>query len=272
MAVRSAAKVTVGANLNGLEGFIGGVGGFIKAMENPRFQGDFVDHLMNKTKKQFTAHTIASSGRADLKHVFEWGPQVGGVATGGVGVPLFRLTKAGRAGKKEMSYHFMPSTQPVPLPNPSKTGFDPGKLDHMKRHIFKYKAIIMETNAQVTISPTFAKALFIPSTRSEDGYVMTKKSVTFNPGGPEATGGFAQWWTTFFETMAPAIVQAEQQSTEEFIKKTGQKVLRNAAGRFASRKGSGISYIGSAKRTAELETLTAAKNYFSDGPVDWDGE
>ena len=158
--------VHMDANLDGVFGYVGAVDGIISAVENPRFEGDFADWVLSDLKEKFTADAIAvnMSGAGGISHVFEWGPQtMDGVATGEASsIPLFRITKAGQGGKKQMSFYFVPSTKPVPLPDPEKYGFKPSKLESLRRHIFKYKAIVMETQAQVTIAPTFAKRLFIP--------------------------------------------------------------------------------------------------------------
>lgn len=259
--------IRVEAHMDGLYGFIGGVEGVIDAIQTPEFKDDFTDHIMNDLKQKFTVSAIAMSGNDNMKHVFEWGMQQGESSE----IPLFRITKKGAGGIRQLSYHFVPSTVPVPLPDPRRYGFDATKLDHMKRHIFKYKAIVMESGAQVTIHNKWSEhGLFIPTTSNKYGYVMTKKTVTVRPGGKEAAGGFSKFWSGWFETEAPVQVRLQSTLTEQFIAKTARYVLRDTAGRFASGSRVGVGYVSSAKRTAELSTLTAAKKYFSDGPVDWE--
>lgn len=185
-------------------------------------------------------------------------------------VPLFRLTKRGKGDRKFLSYDFLPSRRPVPLPDPDRYGFKPEKLAFMRRHVFKFKAIVMETQSNVTISPTFSQKLFIPDERAKYGYYMTSKPQTINPGGPKATGGFTEWWTLWFGTRAQGIVTEQVKMAEEFIKSTGQRVIRDATtGRFASGKAVEFGYVDAAERTAQIATMTAAKNYFNEGDEDW---
>ena len=262
--------ISTSAELGGVYGYIGAVGGIIEAIEDPRFEGDFSDWVMSDLKSKFRTDAIAinESGAGGISHVFEWGGQdAEGVATGDASsIPLFRVTKkAGPSGGGIMSYYFVPSVKPVPLPDPDKYGFKHSKLQHLRRHVFRYKAIVMETQAAVTIAPTNAKALFIPLASADRGYIMTKKAVTINPGGAEASGGFAQFWGQWFASVAPGHVKNRTKLAGELIQKTGQRVIRNAAGQFSRGQKVGIAYINAAERAAELEMLTAAKNYFADG-------
>jgi hypothetical protein len=266
--------INVHADLAGVYGFTGGSVGIIEAVESNAFQGDFTDHLMSVLKKRFTTDAIAvnASGAGGISHVFEWGDQDGsGVATGATStIPLFRLTKKGQGGQKMLGFYFMPSVKPVPLPDPAKYGFKADKLQYLRRHIFKYKAIVMETQTAVTIAPRNAKALFIPLASADRGYIMTKNPVTINPGGTEASGGFSAYWTAWFEGVAPSHVAEQVELTEEMIAKTGQKILRDAAGRFSKGQKVGIAYVNAAKRTAQLEMTTAAKRYFAGDNEDWE--
>jgi hypothetical protein len=266
--------VSTQADLSGVFGVTGGIGGILDAIESDQFEGDFTDWLMQDLKKKFTSNAIAinQSGAGGISHVFEWGPQDSrGVATGGgSAIPLFRLTKAGQGGRKMLSFHFVPSTKPVPLPDPAKYGFKASKLQFMRRHIFRYKAIVMESQTAVTIAPKNAKALFVPLASADKGYIMTRKPVTVNPGGNESSGGFSQFWTTWFETVAPQHVAEKTGLVEGIIGKTGQKVIRDAAGRFAGGTNVGVAYADAAKRRARLQMLTAARTQFANG--EWEDD
>lgn len=75
----------------------------------------------------------------------------------------------------------------------------------------------------------------------------------FNPGGPQATGGFAAWWNAWFSARSADITSDAARKTEDVIRRTGQKVVRWAAGtvvggqsvggRFATAKGLQFGYI-----------------------------
>jgi hypothetical protein len=141
------------------------------------------------------------------------------------------------------------------------------------------KALVMETKSSVIIRPKAAKKLFIPDASKTKGFFMAP-SARINPGGPQATGGFAKWWSQWFETRAESIAEAEASKAEEVIKATGQKVIRYAAGtringvnvggRFAS--GQVVSYgnINAAKATAEMEAKNTFKRTWNEKSEQWE--
>lgn len=270
--------IAVEANMTGVGSYIGMVGGMLKAMEDPRFKGDYIEHLTSKIRKTFMTNTRAAhlGNEYSLDHVYEWGPQdPQGVATGSKGtIPLFSMIKTGAGDRQMLSYVFLPSQKPVPLPDPEVYGFKPEILDKLNRHVFQLKAVIMETNSAVTIGPVMAKRIFIPSFTADDGYVMTQKSVTINPGGAQSTGQFAAWWTYWFDEVAPGLVEVEGELTEQFLEKTGQKLMRYAAGtvvagrkvggQFASSRGVSVAYVNSQEKKAEEMVLRASEAYFDE--------
>jgi hypothetical protein len=257
----------ISADLSGIGNYIGAVDGFINAVQDPRVQGNFIGSIMDTTRKAFYVETLAAreSGVARVNHVYEWGEEQGEVSD----IRLFNLTKHGKGDNRYMSYHFLPSTAYVPLPDPSRYGFPPAskKGNTLRRHVFTMKALVMETKSTVLIKPVQAKALFIPVEDSKRGFVMAS-SARVNPGGPGATGGFASWWAQWFESRAEAIASGESKRAEEIVAATGQKVIRYAAGtkingvsvggRFASGKGVSYGYIDAVAQNAEME----AKNTF----------
>lgn len=266
------------ADLTNMGEYMGVVGGMLKAMEDPRFQGDFVNHITTKVKRYFMTETIAvnMSGARDLSHVFEWGAQDGrGVATGkSSDIPLFRLTKSGLRDTQLVGYEFLPSMKPVPLPSPEKYGFKPNKLNYMRRHVFQLKALVMETRSAVIIAPVGSKKLFIPTTSNKRGYIMTSSPVRVNPGGSQATGQFSEWWRVWFETRAPKIVKAEAELTEQMLAETGRKLVRYAAGtvingekvggRFVSSKGVSISFVNAKAEEVKREVMNLSARYFDE--------
>lgn len=272
--------VVVSADLSGLGGFIGGVEGLIEAIQDPRIQEDFLGHVMDKTRTVFYAESMAAmrTGAANIKHVYEWGDEQGEVSD----IRLFKLTKGGRGGQRHMGFAFLPSTKPVPLPDAQAYGFPAaskrGKT--LSRHIFYMKALVMETKSSVLIKPRNAQKLFIPDASKKKGFFMAP-SARVNPGGPQATGGFANWWSQWFETRAPEIAREESAKAEELIAATGQKIMRYAAGtkingmsvggRFAA--GQVVSYgnIDGAKATAQMAATNTFKRVWTDDP-DEEGE
>ncbi len=271
----------VSADLSPIGNTIAAVHGTLNAVEGQRFKGRFVNSTMNSLRKKFMADAIAAniSGAASLQHVFEWPDQdARGISTGRPSsVPLFILTKQGRGGNKSLSFSFLPSEKQVPLPNPARYGFKEEKLAFMHRHVFRMKALVMETQSNVQIAPRNANKLFIPTADNKYGYVMTKKSTLINPGGLQSTGGFSKFWTAWFETRAQEILNEKSAKAASVIAKTGQKVVRYMAGtkiggvsvggRFASGKGVSIAYIKAETRRAEMLAEAELFAYYPD--EDW---
>lgn len=273
----------ISGDLSNVGGYIGAVGGVLNAIEDPRFKGNFTGHLMGKMRKVFMVDAKAAhmAGTDNLAHVFEWGPQSpSGVSMRTPGnIPLFRLTKSGTREQRFLSYEFLPSTKPVPLPDPAKYGFSEAKLPLLSRHVFTMKALIMETQSSVSISPVMAKKLFIPDADHPRGYYMSSKTQNINPGGEGSTGGFATYWTMWFESRAQGIVNEEQHLAEQVIKATGQKVIRHMAGtkvagkavggRFAAGKPVTVGYVDAVKRNAELEAANDFERVWDEDEA-WD--
>lgn len=264
--------ISVQPDLTGLDAYIGTVGGILQAVEDPRFEGDFVEHMMDGVSDSFMVDSIAAkeAGSARIAHVFEWGDEQGEVSN----IPLFRLTRSGGPGNRQLGYMFLPSTQYVPLPDPDRYGFDPGKLQYLRRHVFQLKAVVMETQRAVTISPMGAKKLFVPDERAKKGYYMTTGPVTINPGGAAASGGFATWWNEWFAARAQAVVSAEVERTESWLVATGAKYVRYAAGtvmngkkvggQFARGKAVSASYINAKEKSVKEKVLREAEAFFDE--------
>lgn len=264
--------VSVNADLSGVNAYIGTVEGILQAVEDPRFEGDFVEHMMDSVSDSFMTETIAAkeAGNARIAHVFEWGETQGEVSN----IPLFRLTRDGGAGSRRLGYMFLPSTKYVPLPDPDRYGFNPTKLQYLRRHTFQLKALVMETQSAVTISPVGAKRLFIPDADAKKGYYMTSTPTTINPGGATATGGFATWWNEWFSLRAQTIVTEEVQRTENWLVATGAKYVRYAAGtvkngkkvggQFASGRNVSAGYVNAKAREVKRKVMAEAERMFDE--------
>ena len=261
----------VDADLRGLGEYVGAVDGILQAVEDPRFKGDFTEHLVTHLKSRFMVETIAAkeAGTARVAHVFEWGTEAGAPSN----IPLFKLTRTGSGGMQRLSYVFLASTRYVPLPDPAKYGFDPGKLEFLRRHTFQLKALVMETQSNVAISPMGAKKLFIPSKKSPRGYFMSS-GVNVNPGGPGSTGGFARWWNEWFSMRAPSTVAEESQKTQDWLVATGAKYVRYAAGtvvggkkvggQFASGKVVSTGYVNSKAEEVKRKVMAESEAFFDE--------
>lgn len=260
------------ADLSGVGAYIGTVGGILQAVEDPRFEGDFVEHLMDDVSGHFMTETIAAkeAGNGRIAHVFEWGEQQGEVSS----IPLFKLTREGGSGGRRLGYMFLPSTQYVPLPDPERYGFDPSKLQFLRRHTFRLKALVMETQRNVSISPVGAKRLFVPSEKAKRGYYMTTGPVRVNPGGASATGGFALWWNEWFSMRGQAIASGQVEATQNWLVATGAKYVRYAAGtviggkkvggQFASGKNVSFGYVNAKAKEVKRKVMADAEAFFDE--------
>lgn len=262
------------ADLSGIGNFIGGVKGTLHAVETPGTQKYFIGSLTNRIKNTFMADVIAAkeSGQKQLNHMFEWGNTEGETSN----IPLFKVTrrKAGPAAVN-VGFTFLPSTKPVPLPNPAKYGFNPYKLRYLSRHVFYMKAIVMETQSSVEISPHKDTGLFIPTSSVPKGYVMLRRSVTINPGGEQATGGFSNFWVNWFESRAQGITAEFAQKVEEDLGLTGRKAVRYAAGtvingkkvggQFATGRGVSINYVNAKASATQQYAERLIRSQYADG-------
>lgn len=272
--------IGVSADMRGLGDYIGTVDGILQAVEDPRFEGDFVEHMMDSVSGTFMTDTMAAkeSGAARIAHVFEWGEQQGEVSN----IPLFKLTRTGGKGSRRLGYMFLPSTKYVPLPDPDRYGFDPSKLQYLRRHTFQLKALVMETQRNVSVSPVGAKRLFIPSNKAKKGYFMTTKTTNINPGGAVSTGGFADWWNQWFSMRSQQVVNTEVQKTERWLVATGAKYVRYAAGtviagqkvggQFASGKAVSASYVDAKAKEVKRKVMSESKALFDEDAweAQWD--
>ena len=268
----------VSADMRGIESYVAGVRGMVEAMETPGVQGDFINHVMNVTKKKFRLDTIMAheAGLESIKHVFEWGDSEGNPSS----IPLFKLTKGEMGRTKTLSYTFLPSTKRVPLPSASY-GIPADVMDKIKPQIFPMKAYVMETQTRVDIRPKRAKMILIPTRQSSKGFVM-RPSSQVNPGGPQATGGFANWWNAWFDGNADVIAKGESVKTEEFLKKTGQRIVRWAAGttrggvavggQFAKQKVMDFGYIDGNAARWKGDVEKRLKRFYADREDEGDDE
>lgn len=222
--------IDIDADLQGVAEYTGVVAGVMQSVKSDLYVTYFSNYALNKLRVTFNAETIASgmAGNQRIQHVFEW-PDTDsrGVSTGRPsGIPLFRLDIRGRGKARRLTFRFVQSRRNVPLPDPERYGFKPNKLQYLRRHVFRFKAIVMETNTAVVVAPRRSAKLFVPSEDVKGGYYMTSKAHAINPGGEQATGGFSEWWTEWFATRADGIVREILPMAEEQIKATAAKQMR----------------------------------------------
>lgn len=244
------------ADLAGLANYIASVHGIIDAVESPGYQGDFLEELISDVESQFMVDTIANRHR--LAHMFEWPDKQGQEPSP---TPLFKIVRVGAGNVKTISFQFLPSLKSVPLPDPARYGFKASKLKFLRRHKFRLKALVMETQSAVTIKPKRSKhGLFIPDASAKRGYYMTKKPKVINPGGGQATGAFTEWWTAWFVTVGQKIASDRTKLAEETFAANGRKAIRDqTTGRFATGKKVSFGYSTNVRQRAMREFLALEK-------------
>lgn len=229
------------SNISVLSSVAGAITGIVEGIDTGAYKTNFITTMMNKVESEFMVESIASRER--IKHVFEWGDDSEDISV----EPLFKLVRSGRGANRAMTYVFLPSTKPVPLPS-SKYGIDAKVMSKLSRHIFVNKAIVMETKEMVHVAPKNAVAILIPTMDSEKGYVMSRQGSNLNPGGAQATGAFHTWWVEWMDTRAQAIAYDLSKKKETSNGAAGRRVIRDAAGRYS--KGNKVSFEFARKRAS----------------------
>lgn len=216
----------VEANLDGIAAAAGVMEGIISAMEEAEFNREFNATVADSTKNKFGQHADAIHATGRLNGVYESSSNEESYYN----MPttnqrLFRLAR--KSGKKsaEVTYHFLPSTQPVSQPDAERYGYIP--TGRLRRQIFRTKAATLETQASITIAPKYGRALFIPGSFNGRKYTFTTNPVTItNPHQGEFTNLWMHWWGHFAEQHVAEIAE----KTNVTVAKTGQRLMRHAAG------------------------------------------
>lgn len=242
--------IKIDADLDPLAQYIGIVDGVTAAVESDIYINYFLNHTLDKLRERFVIATTAYalSNPSKMHHVYEWNS-----LRDGTPIPLFRLDLRGRGKSRHLDFRFVQSRRTVPQPETRK------KMD---KHIFRFKAIVMETGSPVVIKPKKAKMLFIPSNDPDNkrGYVMVKEAKVKNPGGKATTGAFSSWWAAWFNTDAEYIVNNEiVPYAENQIKESADSAMKTIRrGSSAKLKEFTVRTVESSKRMAEHRVLADA--------------
>jgi hypothetical protein len=168
--------------VSSLAGFITNLSASLNTDAN---MGSVLGYAHEKLSDKFDAYmsVVAPAAPGQFHHVYDWNR---------IGAPkhqLWRNVIRGRGNDRYASFEFRASVLPVPLPEGNKKPF-------RRKHRFIYKAMVMEYNMSVTITPKRAKMLAFPV----DGRVIFTKGPIFveNPGGMGTTGAFTAAWTNWW--------------------------------------------------------------------------
>jgi len=195
---------------------VGGVAQVIhtvaETLKSPVHISKVISEAHALTSKEFISYMTveAMRGASSLSHMYEWGR---------VGDPTARLWKdtlKGNGAKKQAGFEFLRSKSLVPVaPKLQDVGVQ-------QRHIFVWKAPIMEYGLPVSISPKMAKVLVYLANGSArggaSGNSWIKNGIVYNPGIVEIDrqgnvghwGAFGRAYTDFYTSGIPELVIQEQ--------------------------------------------------------------
>lgn len=200
----------------------------------------YIDSLMKAAHAEATSQfdqDIAAQATATqmFNHMYEWGTV--GINKGMTSRRLnplsheaklwkHRLT-GGRGKHKGIDFSYRASKVPVPQPTTAKTKVAREYLDRLsgRKHIFYWKAPIIESGMKVKLRPKYAQAIFVPfygKPRSHNlsdetrkrGFLFHKGPLTNIPGhgtiqGRDLAGNFTAFWETWWNSTGQAILQTE---------------------------------------------------------------
>lgn len=237
----------------------GVIKGTLNAIESRYYINAFINYGLDVLTKEFSKDfdIVARGNPNKYHHVFEWE-----TLKTGMPIPLYRLRKQGQGRARELSFYFVQSRRYVPLP-PAQGQFDPSKI--RKRHVFRWKAMVMEMGSPVHIVAKDAQRLIIPND-TKKGYTMAQSSTVRNPGGQATTGAFTGFWTLWFSGPAEQIVSKKiGPKAERAIKQEVEKGLRTV--RSSSGTGSRTYSINAASgqramKEQEKRMEESAERYF----------
>lgn len=242
-------------NLGEVAQLIGTIYGAEKAVKT----NVYIDHLMraahSEAAEQFN-RDIASVAVATQRfnHMYEWG--TAGINKGRTSRRMdpmnpeamlwqHKLT-GGRGKHKGIDWKYRASKVPVPQPTTAKTKVAREFLDKLsgRKHIFYWKAPIIESGMKVKLRPKYSNMIFVPfygKPRSpkldkrtiQRGFLFHAGPLTNVPGhgtiqGRDLTGNFTAFWEEWWNGTGSAVLsnsmyQAVDKQMAEALKKAGAK-------------------------------------------------
>lgn len=212
----SDASMTLMADFSGVIEALAAGRALTGSIKDTRYLDMVVDVAFGIANDEFNREAAAyAAAGGGIKHMFEWGTI--GINPGKTNrrpnplsesARLWETFAKGHGLDRYMTFVFKPSVAYVPLPTAGDTGMDPKIINIMRRHVFKWKAEVLETGAPVNIKPKRAKFLLIPAypnnrpfMRPNDvkrGYMLLQRDIQGQPGRNVA-GNFEKYWFQFWE-------------------------------------------------------------------------
>lgn len=178
---------------------------------NAEYYDAVLEYAFNSANNEFNDMAAAYGQTGAIKHMFEWGTNgINRQATNVRPQPteerarLWKtfLISTGPQGGAYVDFEFKPSIAQVPI----STAVPQEIRALMHRHVFRWKAKVMEEGTPVTISRLQAQFLLIPyrtglsGFRPSDkarGYTLTKGDIQAVPGRRVA-GSFTAFWEKYW--------------------------------------------------------------------------
>lgn len=219
----------------------------------------YIDHLLraahSEAAEQFNKDIAAQAiATQRFNHMYEWG--TAGINKGRTSRHMNPLSpeamlwkhklSGGRSKSKGIDWSFRASKVPVPQPTTAKTMVARKFLDKLsgRKHIFYWKAPIIESGMKVKLRPKYTDKIFVPfygQPRSpkldkatiKRGFLFHKGPLTNVPGhgtiqGRDLTGNFTVFWEEWWNSAGSTILnekmyRAVDEQVREALTKAGAK-------------------------------------------------
>ena len=189
----------------------GALRGMTKTVRTDRFLDDIITATHANLANRFNMDMdIAAASMPDkFHHVYEWGMLSEG--------RLWKHKLKGHGGNRLAAWDWKASKVPIPSPQERASNTkDPMSLVPDKKvkrfsdrkHVFIWKAPVMEYNIPVTIKPVYAKRLVFPVWDPKDPLRSASSVTIANPGGVSTNGAFTSYWASWWSTVAPNVMES----------------------------------------------------------------
>lgn len=222
-----------------------------------------------------------------------------------MGRPSGRLWKhqlKGRAGNREATWAFLPSTKPVPEWTPQNTYIESGDFPTLKRngqHMFPAKAMVFESGQKTTITPR-GKAMFIPlywknqkgrkiktnfgsgieltDRDKKRGFVWLQRSTTQDH--QESMGAFGMSFLGYFQSNADRVFSEKvEPRINNRIRKVYTSRVRDLGGSAYVSKGAqnrrrsfSVKAVSDSSRIAQADMRKEFNAAVREAMMDWDDD
>jgi hypothetical protein len=220
--------VQVAGDFSEVGNAMGVISGMAKTVKTDRYLSDVISYVYDSLTREFDLHMDVMVGAAPerFSHVYEWNSKESADRSMD---RLWTHKMLGSGGSRVATFVWKASVKPIATPQERKASNpdDPiaqvpddelAKLSK-RRYIFYWKAPIMEYNLSVTITPKYARSLFIPTGDPAQPFVFVDYYRNLQPGGQNNTGQFTMEWATWWATAAPTIFEENlQQGLEDDLR------------------------------------------------------